>query len=230
MVKANIVATGSSGNFAVIENVIAIDAGVSYVKVQPYLDKLKLVLLTHAHSDHFVVSTVRKMALEKPRLKFACGPFMVHKLKDASVPERNIVILRPNLLYEFGICNVIPFELEHDVKNYGYKIHFPWGKLFWATDMASLGGISAKGYDLYCVEANYEKDEIRARMDAKMEAGLYAYETRVLKYHMAREDCDNWLVRNVGPNSEYIYLHCHEEVKNERNQEREHSVDGAGGD
>ena len=211
MVKVDVVATGSSGNFAVIENVIAIDAGVSYKVVEPYLDKLKLVLLTHEHGDHFKISTVRRMALEKPKLKFACGPFMVHKLMDAKVPERNIVILRPNLLYGFGICDVIPVELEHDVKNYGYKIHFRHGKMFWATDMASLNGIVAKGYDLYCVEANYEKDEIQARMDAKLSEGVYAYEQRVVRYHMSKEDCDNWLVRNMGRNSEYIYLHCHEE-------------------
>ena len=117
--------------------------------------------------------------------------------------------MQPKLMYGFGICNVIPFELEHDVPCFGYKIHFPRGKVFYATDMANLNGIVAKGYDLYMVEANYQKDEIKARMDAKKAEGLYTYEQRVLKYHMSKEDCDNWLVKNGA--REYMYLHCHEE-------------------
>lgn len=211
MIKTDIVSTGSSGNFVVLEDSIAIDAGISYKRIEPYMDKLKLVLLTHAHGDHFKASSIRRMALEKPKLRFACGSFLAHPLVEAGVAKSQIVIMQPKLMYGFGICNVIPFELEHDVPNFGYKIHFPQGKLFYATDMANLNGIVAKDYDLYMVEANYQKDEIKARMDAKKAEGLFAYEQRVLKYHMSKEDCDNWLVRMSGPNSEFMYLHCHEE-------------------
>lgn len=220
MIKCEIVATGSSGNFIVLEKKIAIDAGVSYVKVEPYMEDLKLVLLTHRHGDHFKPSTVRRMALEKPRLLFGCGPFMVKSLLEAGVPKRQIQVLNPKMLYPYGICQVIPVELEHDVPNYGYKIHFPRCKVFCATDMATLNGIVARDYDLYLVEANYQKDEIKARMDAKEAEGVYAYEHRVVKYHMSKEDCDNWLVKNVGPNSEFMYLHCHEEKVNEGQDNR----------
>lgn len=214
MVNAEVVATGSSGNFVVVQNKVAIDVGVSYKTVEPYMQDIRLVLLTHQHGDHFRASTVRRMALEKPRLVFGCGPFMAQLLDEAGVPKRQMVILRPNLLYDFGICNVIPVELEHDVPNYGYKLHFPAGKVFYATDTRSLRGVQARNYDLYLVEANFERDELQARMDAKVASGLYAYEQRVVRYHMSKEDCDDWLVRNAGPSSEFVYLHCHE-VRNE---------------
>lgn len=228
MIDVQVVGTGSSGNFVVLNGNVGIDAGLSYKKIEPYMEKLKFVLLTHSHGDHLKPSTVRRMALEKPKLLFCCGSFLASKLVEAGVPKRQIYIMEPRKVYGFGICDVIPFELEHDVPNFGYKIHFPNCKVFYATDMANLNGIMARGYDLYLVEANYQVDEIKARMDAKEAEGVYAYEHRVVKYHMSKEDCDNWLVRNVGPRSEFVYLHCHEEVKDERNQEGKHTDDGTG--
>lgn len=214
-----IIQTGSSGNAVLFGGCVLVDCGVSYKKIEPYLDSIKLVLLTHVHGDHFKPSTIRRLALEKPKLLFVGGYHMAHPLVEASVPKRQIYIVEPRKLYGFGICNVIPFELEHDVPNLGYKIQFPDWKVFYATDMANLNGISAKDYDLYAVEANYQKDEIKARMDEKAAEGVYAYEHRVLRNHMSKEDCDNWLVRNMGPKSEFMYLHCHKEEENERNQE-----------
>lgn len=43
----NIVATGSSGNFIIIDDFIALDMGVPFKKVLPYYKKLKLVFISH---------------------------------------------------------------------------------------------------------------------------------------------------------------------------------------
>ena len=48
--KYEILATGSKGNCVIINDEIAIDMGVTYKKISPYLKQLKLVLLTHIHS------------------------------------------------------------------------------------------------------------------------------------------------------------------------------------
>ena len=204
-----VIATGSTGNSVLVEKHILIDAGVPYKKIEPYINDIKLVLLTHEHSDHFRASTVRRMALEKPLLRFGCGPFLAPLLVKAGVPKQQIDMMQPKMLYGYGICNVIPVELVHDVPNYGYKLHFDKGKVFYATDTGSLSGVSAKGYDLYLVESNYDDAELKARMDAKIEVGVYPYEKRAMKYHLSRQKCDNWLYKNMGRNSEYVYLHCH---------------------
>ncbi|MBR1456210.1 MAG: hypothetical protein IJ594_03495 [Oscillospiraceae bacterium] len=209
MIKADVVATGSTGNFCVIEDCVAIDVGVPFKVVEPYLSGLKLVLLSHEHGDHFKASTIRRMALEKPLLRFGCGPFLVKKLVDAGVARSQIDVLQARMMYGYGICNVIPVELFHDVPNYGYKLHFASGKVFYATDTGNLNGIAAKDYDLYLVESNYKLKELQARMDAKIEAGEFPYERRSLKYHLSEEKCNDWLYRNMGRNSEYIYMHQH---------------------
>jgi hypothetical protein len=45
-----ILASGSSGNCAIINHSIAIDMGISFKKIEPYVNDLQLVLLTHIHS------------------------------------------------------------------------------------------------------------------------------------------------------------------------------------
>lgn len=42
--------TGSSGNCTVVDDIIAIDMGVPFKRIKPYIKSLKLVLLTHVHS------------------------------------------------------------------------------------------------------------------------------------------------------------------------------------
>lgn len=48
--KYEILASSSSGNCLIIENIIAIDMGISFKKLKEYNKSLQLVLLTHLHS------------------------------------------------------------------------------------------------------------------------------------------------------------------------------------
>ena len=72
MIDYNIISTGSQGNAVVIEHKILIDCGVSFKALAAEYRTLKLVLLTHIHSDHFHPSTLRLLASNRPTLRFAC--------------------------------------------------------------------------------------------------------------------------------------------------------------
>lgn len=211
MIEHNVLMTGSTGNCVIVNKSVMIDCGVPYKTVSPYMDDIKLVLLTHIHSDHFKASTLKKMAFEKPSLQFGVCSWLLKPLVEAGVSKRQINVLTVNLRYYFGICYVIPVEMVHDVPNVGYKLQFKDGKVFYATDTGTLSHVIAKGYDLYLVENNYEDAEIRARMDAKIESGQYVYEYRAMQYHLSKNKCDDWLERNRGPTSEFVYLHGHVE-------------------
>ena len=69
----DIIATGSSGNCVIINGEIAIDMGIPMKKLREsgYIKGLKLVLLTHAHSDHFNSATVRALHKERPALRLS---------------------------------------------------------------------------------------------------------------------------------------------------------------
>lgn len=209
MIPYNVISTGSAGNAVIVNDSVLIDCGVPFKAVRPFMHHLKLVLLTHIHSDHFRASTIRALSQERPTLRFGCCRWLVSDLLAAGVPARNIDVLEPDTMYDYGICNAIPVELVHNVPNCGYKIHFPSGRVFYATDTNNLNGISAKGYDLYMVEANYEEGEILQKIADKKAAGEYAYEVQAMQNHLSKAKCDDFIYRNIGPGGEYVYLHCH---------------------
>lgn len=210
-IKYNIINTGSDGNAVILEDCIMIDCGVSFKSIAKYVKNLKLVLTSHAHQDHFNRATVKRLASERPTLRFGAGAWLVPELVALGVAKKNIDVYKPNATYRYGDIEIIPFKLQHNVPNMGYKLHFLSGKVVYATDTGSLAGIEAKGYDLYMIEANYEDEEIQARIREKEKAGMYAYERNAMIYHLSKARCDNWVYENMGANSEYIYMHQHKE-------------------
>ena len=209
MINYQIISTGSKGNAVIVGKSILIDCGVSFKAIEPQINNLRLVLLTHIHGDHFNRATLRRLANEKPLLRFGAGRWLVKPLVDAGIKERQIDILEPGFSYDYGLCKVEPFHLTHDVPNCGFKLHFAAGKAMYATDTRNLNGITAKDYDLYLLEGNYGEEEIESRIAEKQLNGQYAYEIRVKQTHLSREQCDDFIARNACANSEYVYLHAH---------------------
>lgn len=210
MISYHVISTGSKGNAVIIEQNILIDCGVPFKAIKPFVKDIKLVLLTHIHGDHFNKATIKRMAAERPTVRFGCGWWLVEPLVSAGVEKKNIDVLDEGTMYGYGICNVIPFRLVHNVHNCGYKLHFPHGKVFYATDTNSLDGVSAPNYDLYLVEANYEDEEIRERIAEKKLNGEYIYEYAAMQNHLSKAKCNDFLAKNMGPNSVFVYLHMHE--------------------
>lgn len=209
MIEYQVISTGSEGNAVLINRAILIDCGVSFRALEPFIKELRLVLLTHIHGDHFKASTIRRLAFERPLVRFAACEWLMAPLVDAGVRTRQIDLLKVGSLYDYGIAKVVPVPLVHDVPNCGYKLHLPGGKMLYATDTNNLNGISAPNYDLYMVESNYEDQEIQQRIADKRANGQYAYEYRVLGTHLSKQKCDDFFYRNLGPTSELIYMHKH---------------------
>lgn len=211
MIHYNILSTGSEGNAVIIQDIVLVDCGVSWKLIEPYVKGLKLVLISHIHVDHLKKQTIKRLAAERPALRFGCGRFVVPSLLNAGVRESNIDILDADVMYGYGLLNIIPVALTHNVPNYGFKLHFKTGKVFYATDTGNLNGITAHHYDLYMLEANYGEQEIQERIARKKESGEFIYENAVLKNHLSLEQCNDFIYRNIGPGGEYVYLHQHRE-------------------
>ncbi len=209
----NIISTGSKGNAVVINKEILIDCGVPFKALTNIAAEIKLVLLTHEHGDHFNRRTIKRLSHERPMLRFACCEWLADMLKAEDVSRKNIDVLEPGKKYSYGTFCVSPVKLYHNVPNCGWRVYQNGEKMFYATDTNTLDGITAKGYDLYMVECNYEDEEIRNRIKEKQEQGQYAYETEVIHNHLSKAKCDDFIVSNAEDNSTYVYLHMHEGVK-----------------
>ena len=204
----NIIKTGSQGNAVVINNIILIDCGVSFKALSAVYKDLKIVLLTHIHKDHFNETTIRKLSFERPTLRFACCEWLVNDLVNCGAAKKNIDVLEIGKKHDYKLFKLVPIKLYHNVLNCGYKLYFGNEKAIYATDTSTLEGISAIAYDLYMLEANYTEEEIQERIKTKEEQGVYAYEKDVIKNHLSKEKCDEFILNNIT-DGEYVYLHQH---------------------
>lgn len=205
--KYKILATGSNGNCTVIENKIAIDMGVTYKAILPFVKELKLVCLTHIHSDHLNKTTIKKLAKERPMLRFACGEFLKEELELLGV--KNIDIMKVGKKYDYGVFKVAPVGLYHDVENYGWRLYLGDEKAIYCTDTKSLDGIVAKDYDLYLIEANYCEEGLKKRIEEKQKSGEYIYEYYVPERHLSKQQADNFICENIGVKGVFVYMHQH---------------------
>ena len=209
-----IISTGSKGNAVILNDEILIDCGVPYKSIKPYVKGLKLVLLTHIHSDHFKPETIRALTNDRPTLRFGCGKWLLPSVIACGVRKTKIDIYIPNTKNQYtSDLQLIMIPLKHNVSNCGFKIHLNGEKIFYATDCNNLDGIDAPGYDYYMIEANYEDEEIWERIRQKEETGQYCYEYDVLNNHLSKKKADEFIISNAGSNSRFVYLHGHEGVE-----------------
>lgn len=210
--RYKILATGSKGNAVVLNDYILIDCGVSFKRLKDIYRDLKIVLLTHIHSDHFNKTTIKRLARERPTLRFGCCEWLVADLLNCGVSKRNIDVYDIGEVYDYKLFKISPIKLYHNVPQCGYRLFADGHKAMYATDTAHLQGISAKDYDLYLLEANYEQSELQERIQAKREKHIgFIYEYDIPYRHLCKEQTDAFLMENMGDNSEYVYLHEHKE-------------------
>ena len=193
-----------------IEGTVAIDMGVPFSAVAKHLKTLRIVFMSHEHSDHFNKSTIKKLAYEKPLLRFACGEWLAKPLAGCGVKKANIDILESGRRYSFGQIAAEPFGLYHPVPNMGWKLEIGGERALYATDTARMDHVEARDFDYYFIEANHTEEEIEGRIAEKLRNGEYPYEQRARDSHLSREKADEFIYGNIGPNGVYVYLHTHD--------------------
>lgn len=198
-----VLSSGSKGNCVLYHNSIAVDMGVAYQMIKPYQSQLQIVLLTHVHGDHLNLATIKKLAFERPTLRFACGEFLTEYLQNI----KNVDILESGKIYDYGHFKVSPITLYHDVKNFGYRIFKEDHKTIHMTDTSHLDGISANNYDLYAIESNYNEDTIFESIKRKQDKGEFAYQTGAINSHLSEQQARDFIFKNKGENSKVLRLH-----------------------
>lgn len=119
-------------------------------------------------------------------------------------------MLKSGKKYDLKLFKVKLEELCHDVPNYALKWEHKGKKGIYAVDTATLEGIEAKGYDLFLVENNYNEDLIEEHIQEAKENNdenkIY-YLERAKQTHLSSQECNSFLIENMGSNSEYCYIH-----------------------
>ncbi|WP_454999822.1 MBL fold metallo-hydrolase [Capnocytophaga gingivalis] len=201
---AKVINSGSEGNAVIYNNAIMVDCGVSLKALQEVKRSLKIVLLTHKHSDHLKIRTLQRLQAERPTLRVACGDFLLEELPCI----KNIDVLQVGKIYDYGAFKVSPVKLYHDVPNFGWRIFLPNGqKIFHATDTVHLEGITAKGYDLYAIEHNYCEEYIQQAIEEARANGEYTHAYGNINTHLSIQQARAFIEANRKESSEVLELH-----------------------
>lgn len=198
-----VIASGSSGNAVLYFDKVLVDCGVPFASVKPFLNQIQIILLSHGHGDHLNINTLRAIQAERPGVRIGCGIHMVKYLAGI----RNIDVYHTGELYDYVAFQISPYKLYHDIENYGYRIFSDGKKVFHATDTYTLEGLTAKNYDLYAIEHNYDADTINESIAAKQAAGEYAYQKGVINSHLSEQQARDFIFKNAGPESKVLRLH-----------------------
>lgn len=200
----NILSTGSKGNAIIYFNSILVDVGISFSRIEPYLKDIQLILLTHQHSDHFKLNAIKRIQEERPSIRFGCGSFLADKLQDI----RNLDIYEPGNMYNYGSFKISPVILYHDVPNFGYRIFKDGKKLIHATDTYTLEGISAKDYDIYALECNYDEERVYDIIREKEYRGEYAHQKGSINSHLSKQQAQKFILSNTSRQDiQFLMLH-----------------------
>lgn len=207
-----VIATGSKGNALLLGGNLLIDCGVPFRALEGVCQALSIVALTHIHGDHFRPETVRQLHRLRPALRFLCPPWLLEPLSVLGVSRRVVDFADTDCRLDYGAMGAFEMTpIPHDVDNCAWHIFRGGERAFYATDCGSLDGVSAPGYDLYLIEANYGEAEIQERMQKKLAAGEFSHESRVMDSHLSREQAAAWLAANAAPGkSKVLFLHQHE--------------------
>lgn len=208
-IKVSIIGSGSSGNCLVVDEHIMIDCGLPKKRILASgfdLDNLKLLLVTHRHSDHTNLPFIR--ACLKREIPMYLPQAVVSNLASEGKIDltfyRHLITVNETLArtsWQIGpfTYHVLPHPTDHfDITNFAFEVTRSDGQnLLYATDLRSITatkrapGLADLGkFDVLCLEGNY--DEIYLRKFISQNLLAYGFDVSTL----TDETLNTWIRAN----------------------------------
>ena len=173
MLKIGVLGSGSQGNSLIISSgndAILVDAGFSRKEILKRLEKLEFdparircVLLTHEHTDHFNGVPVFCDTLKIP-LCAAGNVLAMKKRKNARLPQQ-LWSFEPGEQFAVGAFQVATFPVQHDaIDPVGFVIGCGGVRIGIATDLGEVGPVVRRNLsncEILVLESNYDVNMLR---------------------------------------------------------------------
>lgn len=202
MLDIKVLASGSSGNCYLVgdgKSRLLLDAGIAIQRINAGCDwkvsELAGVLITHRHKDHS--KAMDDLVKRGIRVYVPLDLAASNVYAKPYIPKKNITL---------GTFDITPFEVNHDVPCYGFKLRsLATGEsLVYVTDAAGMP-YRFENINYWLVEANYSVDILDKRVEEGMDR---TRANRVVKTHMAVEDLEAYFDDLDTSMANAIYL-CH---------------------
>ena len=190
-----VLGSSSSGNGYLFEGkheALVIEAGVKYSVLKQAIDykvsKIAGVLVSHSHSDHagqlgyYLREGLEVFVSEATAEETGCSSHHRAHVIDA------------NKAFFINSFHVLPFEVVHDVRCFGFLISHPEsGRFVFITDTHYSPAVF-RGLNNVIIETNYSEKII----DKRLASGQInsTYYDRVLRSHMSLETACDFLKAN----------------------------------
>lgn len=198
-------ASSSAGNCYLVEDQetrILIECGISWKKIQRLLEfktyELSGVLISHSHDDHsHSVKDVMKAGINVYT--------SAETIEELRLKSHRAIAVEPLKQFEIGSFVVLPFDLQHDVQNYGYLVYSKESgkKLVFITDTYYCK-YKFENVNIYMVECNYSKPIV----EKNVSNGIVnkSLRQRLLTSHFSLEHIKDFLKSNDLSKVESIML------------------------
>lgn len=228
----NVITTGSKGNCIIYKDIVMVDLGVKLKDrelITPYLDTVKIILLTHEHTiDHLQFPLLKWIVKNYPNIMIAYPDYLDEFILENMVEYNRktkeydpIIIKKKKVLdirtkYNFGLFKLNILSLYHDVPNVGYYFTFADGyKIFHATDTHTLEGITIPsttnliGTEHHHIEEHYNKliDDLKQERIDDPDNSKFIHEIGARNSHLSWEQNTEFLIRNKIENATVLRLH-----------------------
>lgn len=198
-----VVGSGSSGNSYILKSggdVLIIDIGCKFAEIIRFVDDLREIAgcaATHAHLDHLNKSTAKEF------IRRGIPVFFGEKVYEELLKEGSIKGIKPLPMAQktfVGGFTIQPFEVAHNVPNYGFLIVTPTKeRIVFVTDAMGCP-YNFKDIDCIMVECNHDDDTL-------IDNFVNAEQSRSHpENHMGLEDCIDFCRRNVSLSTKQIIL------------------------
>ena len=154
--KYNIISTGSKGNAVIIGDVL-IDIGVPYSKLHEYLYDIKIIFITHKHSDHLNLTTFKKIKKNFPHIKILSN----YDVAESVGFDQLFKVTPDDYTVSMGEYQLTTFNCLHDVICQGLVIKINDLNIIYATDTSTLENAPGLKYDSCFIESNHDEQKMK---------------------------------------------------------------------
>ena len=204
MTTIKICGSSSQGNGYIIESggqALILEVGCRMMdytwEIGDAFNTIKGCIASHYHSDHLNKSTAKEF------IRRGIPMFFGEKVYEELLKEGSIMGIKPLPTAQktfVGGFAVQPFEVPHNVPNYGFLIKTPTNeRILFLTDTTGVN-IRFRDIDCIMVECNHDDDTLLDNLDHHDVSMSHP------EYHMGLEDCCKFCKANISTSTKQIIL------------------------
>lgn len=196
-----IISSGSKGNAVIINNIL-IDIGIPFKQLEPYLNNIEYIFITHIHSDHLSKSTFKTIKKRYKHIKIFSNYEVAQEVGASNLTKT----LNVGIKYDFNDFIVEAFECYHDVICYGYTFIIDDLNIIYATDTNNLDNAPLIKYDYLFLESNHDENKIKTIKNSYRKYGYDVIESAYRHLSTQKAKAFYYLNRR-NKDSKFIELH-----------------------